>query len=589
MSKEKYYAVNIGRDAPMICRTWDECKAKVNPRYITRKLNSLHGFKVSRFPGADFKSFNSQRAAKEWLAGMLAIYQCCLTVLKKLQVRATCKVDLCINQPPPPSDPTPPPTVSLLSSDIKLSPEQDFILRRVKGGKSVFFTGSAGTGKSVLLRTIIQHFGGRPSARLGITASTGIAAVNIGGCTLHSWAGIGLGQETAENLAGKFFGQPKLKEIKHRWQDVRTLIIDEISMIDGVLFDKLECVARLMRKNGLPFGGIQLVLSGDFCQLPPVPGRNAKGEEIIPTFAFEADSWAACVGQPINLMQVFRQKDQAFVDMLNAIRFGRTNSKINNAFKQLSRQVAYSDGIEPTELFPTRAEVENANKTRLNLLTNQAHTYNSQDSPGLDSSRQRITVARMERLLDRLVAPKSLILKVGAQVMLIKNLIQGELVNGSLGRVIDFKRLEISDVPAERRPIFVPNSQLWPVVKFTNGRELTCHPRDFTVENASGEMEACRCQVPLILAYALSVHKSQGQTLERVKIDLKRTFEKGQAYVALSRATTMEHLQVLNYNPDKIVAHPRVLEWHGFDDHVICDEFEDEMDSYEAMATYYDF
>ncbi|KAF8634433.1 hypothetical protein AX15_000883 [Amanita polypyramis BW_CC] len=480
------------------------------------------------------------------------------------------------------------PTIPPIPSKIMLSGDQQRILDRVKQGLSVFFTGSAGTGKSVLLQAIIDHvFGGYPR-ELAITASTGIAAINIGGCTLHSWAGIGLGEESVKALAGKIWHQEKFKPVKIRWQDVRTLIIDEISMIDGKLFDKLEHLARLMRRDRRPFGGIQLVLSGDFCQLPPVPGRGAEGEEIPAMFAFEAQSWNACVGQPMNLTEVFRQKDQAFVDMLNAIRFGRTNTKITRAFKQLSRTVVYEDGIDPTELFPTRLEVEHVNKARLSQLSNVARIYDARDAPGYDSSDQRVTIAQMERLLDRMVARKSLVLKVGAQVMLIKNLVQGELVNGSLGKVIEFKPLDRSDDPHNRSD-YIPPGELWPVVKFTNGRVMAIAPQDFTVNNATGGVEAQRTQIPLILAYALSIHKSQGQTLERVKIDLKRTFEKGQAYVALSRATTMECLQVLNFDPMKVVAHPRVLAWHGITEDVIeiFDDFNDEMDSCDAIAMYY--
>jgi len=412
--------------------------------------------------------------------------------------------------------------------------------------------------------------------------------VNIGGCTLHSWAGIGLGKESVKNLSGKFLYQMKYEPVKRRWQGVRTLILDEISMIDGKLFDKLEELARVMRKNDHPFGGIQLILSGDFCQLPPVPDRGPKGEEIPATFAFEAISWNACVSQPMCLTQVFRQKDQIFVDMLNAIRFGKTSAKTTQAFRQLSRTVTYDDGIEPTELFPTRSEVEFSNRTRLEQLPDKVRIYEARDCPGVDSNGNRVTIAHMERLLDRMVALKSVELKAGAQVMLIKNLVQGQLVNGSLGKVVDFKPLDSND--GQDRSAYIPPGATWPVVMFTNGMKMTIAPEDFTVNNAMGEVEARRSQVPLILAYALSVHKSQGQTLERLRVDLRRTFEKGQAYVALSRATTMERLQVLNFDPTKIVAHPRVLEWHGITDDTseFYDSFYDEMDSYDAITTYYD-
>ncbi|RDB29689.1 ATP-dependent DNA helicase PIF1 [Hypsizygus marmoreus] len=585
---KKYYAVAVGRGGPKIYGNWDECKEK-----------------VSRYPGAVHKSFPSLTLAEEWLASKQDLHGAkhnpsppvqtsesqAVTILSQTSSSAS-------NEAEESEGP------SLLSPPqiVLLSPEQRLVLDRVKHGRSVFFTGSAGTGKSVLLREIIRTLEG-PSLQLAITASTGIAAVNIGGCTLHSWAGIGLGEEPADRYIGKFFGQPKCYSIRERWERVKTLIIDEISMIDGVLFDKLEAIARGMRKSNLPFGGIQLILSGDFCQLPPVPGRNPRGQQIASLFAFDAESWNDCVGSPVTLTRVFRQKDQAFVDMLNAMRFGEMNSKTVSAFTGLTRKVTYSDGIEPTELYPTRYEVENANSARLMQLNTESHTYVASEYPGIDSNGHRIDLYKMGRLLERLVVPKSIQLKVGAQVMLVKNLIQGELVNGSVGQVVRFstakealnEHMHIAGIEKnEKGEKSVPSSDwAWPVVRFISGRETMCIPQEFTVNNASGQMEARRDQVPLILAWALSVHKSQGQTLERVKVDLRRTFEKGQAYVALSRATSLAQLQVLNFDPSKVVAHPRVLEWHGKqvprqNEVIELFDSDDEMDNEEAMTAYYD-
>jgi len=230
------------------------------------------------------------------------------------------------------------------------------------------------------------------------------------------------------------------------------------------------------------------------------------------------------------------------------------------------------------------------------------------DTPGYDSKGEPTSSAKLEKLLERLMAAKMIALKVGAQVMLIKNLVQGQLVNGSVGQVIAFStskealknHTEIArtdDVRGEsaesrwrnyRDPI-TQSDRVWPVVRFTNGRIMLCVSAEFTINNAQGDMEARRDQIPLILAWALSVHKSQGQTLERVKVDLRHTFEKGQAYVALSRATSMQGLQVLGFNATKVMAHPRVLAWTTGIDHdsrLYFDD-EDEMDNEEAMAAYY--
>ncbi|KAF5375262.1 hypothetical protein D9758_000092 [Tetrapyrgos nigripes] len=510
-------------------------------------------------------------------------------------------------RPPSPVDNTstaPPP-------EIKLSPEQNHVLERVRNGRSVFFTGSAGTGKSVLLREIIKLKGSSASSSLAITASTGIAAVNIGGTTLHSWAGIGIGEEDPKKFVGKLRGQPKMRKVWERWLNVRTLIIDEISMLDGVLFDKLEEIARSVRNSKEPFGGIQdwqLVLSGDFSQLPPVPNRNSK---IEPTFAFQARSWIRCVGRAVMLSKVFRQKDQDFVDMLNDLRFGIVTDHALRTFQGLSQPRHYSDGIEPTELYSTRYEVDKANTFRLDALPDQARTFYGMDLPGQDANGRPVGQDAMNRLLERLIVPRSITLK---------NLQQGSLVNGSVGQVIRFstaadalkegvqiggseqnggeRNQRPEDDPAVKQN--VQNGREWPVVRFINKKEVLFIPLDFTVDNAEGKVEAKRTQIPLILAWSLSIHKSQGQTLERVKVNLGKVFEKGQAYVALSRATSLSGLQVLHFDASKVRAHQTVLDWYKNnaaaedEDMDEVDDFADderiinEMDDEEAMMAYHD-
>ena len=195
---------------------------------------------------------------------------------------------------------------------IVLSEEQSRVLALVTEAKrSVFFTGSAGTGKSVLMREIIRSLKNKYAKeqdRIAVTASTGLAACNIGGVTLHSFAGIGLGKEPAEALVKKIKRQAKSK---NRWMRAKVLIIDEVSMIDGELFDKLEQVARMIRGNGRPFGGIQLVVTGDFFQLPPVPDRDPKrsNQDRDVKFAFEAGTWSTSIDFTIGLTQIFRQRD----------------------------------------------------------------------------------------------------------------------------------------------------------------------------------------------------------------------------------------------------------------------------------------
>ncbi|KAF3904134.1 hypothetical protein AA313_de0203748 [Arthrobotrys entomopaga] len=462
-----------------------------------------------------------------------------------------------------------------------MSNEQSHVLDMVVNeGKSVFFTGSAGTGKSVLLREIITGLRKKHKNydSVAITASTGLAACNIGGVTLHSFSGIGLGREPVEQLVKKIRRVPKSKQ---RWLRTKVLIIDEISMVDGDLFDKLEGVARTLKNNGRPFGGIQLVVTGDFFQLPPVPdnGKMAK-------FAFEANTWANCVDHTILLTHIFRQKDPVFAAMLNEMRLGMLSPASIANFKKLSRKLQFDDGLLATELFPTRREVDNANNAQLRTLKTASEVYTAQDESAILDAQQR------DKLLSNCMAPQTLELKVGAQVMLVKNMDE-TLVNGSLGRIISFvseKTFNMADetgtadiifgsqegeeygvMSGAQKAIFerYSNEQSststikkyplvqWSIADGTQRRTLVL-PEAWKFELPTGEVQASRKQVPLILAWALSIHKAQGQTLDRVKVDLNKVFEKGQAYVALSRATTQEGLQVLNFDARKVMAHDKV-------------------------------
>ncbi|KAF8626589.1 hypothetical protein AX15_004789 [Amanita polypyramis BW_CC] len=449
-------------------------------------------------------------------------------------------------------------------ASVFLSQEQSQIKAlAVEGEKSLFYTGSAGTGKSVLLREIIKALRKKhvkaPDA-VAITASTGIAACNIGGVTIHSFAGIGLGIEKAEELARKVRLN---KRATLRWLRTKILIIDEISMVEADLFDKLAQVGSIVRRNSQPFGGIQIIVTGDFFQLPPVT-KNGQVK-----FAFEAECWSKAIKYTFNLTRVFRQRDQEFVSMLNEMRFGRLSAISIQRFKELSRPLEYKDGLEATELFPRREDVDRSNSGRISRLQTQTQLYQSKDSGSLRDPKQK------QKILANFMAPETLSLRIDCQVMLIKN-VDETLVNGSMGRVVKFvdpvvySREQGQDVTipgsnGTKKPVSSAGGKLYPVVEFLmpNGatRSSLVMPEVWKVELPDGEVQVSRTQVPLILAWAMSIHKSQGQTLERVKVDLARVFEKGQAYVALSRATSLEGLQVLHFDPRKVLAHPKVTQW----------------------------
>lgn len=266
--------------------------------------------------------------------------------------------------------------------------------------------------------------------------------------------------------------------------------------------------------------------------------------------------------------------------MLNEMREGRLQQSSVDAFRKLNRPLNFEDELEATELFPTRNEVDNANFTRLKMLQGKEFIFESRDGGAIADKPQR------DKLLSNCMAPEIIILKKGAQVMLIKN-VDESLVNGSIGRVIGFmdeKKFDSyqaaetdgQDVIPTQSNSNDPQSHLlssittirqWPVVRFSiadgTSRDLLCQPENWKVELPNGEVQASRSQIPLILAWALSIHKAQGQTLERVKVDLGKVFEKGQAYVALSRATSMAGLQVLRFDPKKVNAHDKVRNFYA--------------------------
>lgn len=271
--------------------------------------------------------------------------------------------------------------------------------------------------------------------------------------------------------------------------------------------------------------------------------------------------------------------------MLNEMREGRLTEASTQAFRKLSRPMKFEDALDATELFPTRQEVDKANTDRLNLLQGELFPYPARDGGSITDKSQR------DRLLSNGLAPELITLKKGAQVMLIKN-IDETLVNGSIGRVIGFMDERQFDsynnneaafaqspggtiqnggdsAPVDARQMMqgITTARKWPLVRFSiadgTWRDLLCEPETWKVELPNGEVQASRAQIPLILAWALSIHKAQGQTLDRVKVDLGRVFEKGQAYVALSRATSMAGLQVLRFDPKKVNAHDKVRTFYS--------------------------
>ncbi|XP_045500625.1 ATP-dependent DNA helicase PIF1 [Colias croceus] len=411
---------------------------------------------------------------------------------------------------------------SPLTTASTLNPEQKRVLEACLGGKNIFFTGSAGTGKSYLLKRIVAAL---PPDVTMPTASTGVAACHIGGTTLHAFAGIGDGSGTVEKLCEKAL---KLPLVAQKWRKCKHLIIDEISMVDGAYFEKLEAVARHVRRNDKPFGGIQLILCGDFLQLPPVVDKTKAAKK----FCFQTSCWEKCIDLCFELKEVHRQTDQEFISILNSIRIGRVTKEISERLVQTARQKIESDGILATRLCSHTNDSKMINNSKLRDLEGEEKVYSAQDSDSATS------------LLDmQTIAPAKLVLKVGAQVMLLKNInVNAGLVNGARGVVVKF-------------------DEGLPVVRFKNKKEYTAKTERWYVKNANGSL-LCRRQVPLNLAWAFSIHKSQGLTLDCVEMSLSKIFEAGQAYVALSRAQSLNTLRVLDFDSRHVWADPSVLEFY---------------------------
>jgi ATP-dependent DNA helicase PIF1 len=421
----------------------------------------------------------------------------------------------------------------------QLSDEQkDTLDKVVNQRKSIFFTGCAGVGKSLLINSIVEGLRAKlgNNGQVAITASTGRAAFNIGGSTLHSFAGIGLGGESAEKLAQKVAFN---NSSRHRWTKVKALIIDEISMIDGRLFDKLEYIARTVRKNDSPFGGIQLILTGDFLQLPPV-SPSSTGENRDALRAFQADSWSRCVQEYICLRTVFRQNDREFIVALAKIRLGCIDEDTTKLLTTLTRELSPQDEGEPVNLYATKARADMYNNGRLEKLSGETYTYTADDIVQNKAS---------SNILKQCPAPDIVELKKDAQVMLIRNL-NSDLVNGTVGIITGFTE------PVDRTYDQRIYKESLPIVRFTlaNGRVYTkiLDRSTWEVRHADGSLLASRCQMPLILAWAVTIHKSQGQTIQRLRVYLGEVFESGQVYVALSRAVNADNLQIVDLNPSSV-------------------------------------
>lgn len=408
-----------------------------------------------------------------------------------------------------------------------LNAEQQAVLDQVFEGKNVFVTGPGGTGKTLVIRELRRQLEAK-GKNVAVTSLTGMAALIIGKArTIHSWSGIGIGTRSVDDYF-QFIRkcQPKIREA---WRAADVLIIDEISMMSDEIFEKLDALAKLLRWNEKPFGGVQIVCLGDFFQLPPV---NAK-------FVFETAAWNKTLDVVVTLDQIYRQKDPVFQTMLNEIRLGFVSDETDLLLKSRIGIDFSREEIQPTKVFTRRAMVDSVNSTALANLAGESITYKAITKTSVKMT--DTLKGALERMDENSPYVNDLLLKIGAQVMLITNInVEAGLVNGKTGIVKSFG------------PSYV-------MVAFKD--ELVRIERhEWTLETNE---KVARVQIPLVLAYAITIHKSQGSTLDSAYIDIgSNVFEYGQAYVALSRVKSLDALYLHSYSRGAIRAHPKVIAYY---------------------------
>lgn len=442
--------------------------------------------------------------------------------------------------------------------DEGFSSIEDLFIETALNGENILLSGPGGTGKTYFLKIAAEQLI-KEGKNVYCTATTGVAAITLSipgvltASTLHSWAGVGLAQDPPAKLYAKVLSSKKALQ---KWRSVDTLIIDEVSMLGGEFFQKLDYVAKRIRRNNEPFGGISVICSGDFLQLPPVKDK----------WVFQTDEWEAMDFQPFIFEEPKRYPDESHFGMLLRVRQGRPSRKdiefLHSRVEEFNKRRFHELGpleVKPTVLYSRRMDVGAYNENELFKLPGGTYTYIAEDT-----FKPYTRDGRMDdysKLLNEAI-PKSLVFKVGAQVMLKKNLdLDLGLVNGSRGVVT-----ELSDASV--------------TVKFVNGMVKNLGKQVWEFEDK--DAKATRTQIPLILAFACTIHTSQGSTLDFCVGELGYSvFSPGQAYVALSRVRTKEGLFLSDFDESSIkvdriaLAYDRDIK-EVFDDYFQEDDYERE-------------
>lgn len=402
---------------------------------------------------------------------------------------------------------------------------QKTALEILKLGHNVFLTGAAGSGKTYLLNQYIDYLKSK-GVSAAVTASTGIAATHMNGITIHSWSGMGIKDRITELDLRKL---SRNQRVQRRMEKTKVLIIDEISMLHAHQLDNVDKICRYLKgETFLPFGGLQVVLCGDFFQLPPV--QKNKSEKV--KFAHVSQVWQEMKLKVCYLDEQHRQEDDRMLELLNDIRGARVSEKTWEII--LSRENREISGIsQPTKLFTHNVDVDAINNRELEKIKEKSLGY------GMQAGGNRKLV---EFLKQSCLAPEKLVLKKSARVMFVKNNFDEGYVNGTVGDVIGFN----------------PENN-FPVVKTSQGRKIIVSP--VTWEVLEDDVVLARIkQIPLRLAWAITVHKSQGMSLDAAEIDLGKSFEYGMGYVALSRVRTLSGIKLLGINEMALEINEKIYE-----------------------------
>ena len=400
--------------------------------------------------------------------------------------------------------------------------KQSQALDILKTGRNVFLTGPAGSGKTYVLNKYID-FLRKSGVAVGVTASTGIAATHMNGITIHSWSGIGI----KDSLSGKDLEKiAKRKYIRERLVEAKVLVIDEVSMLHHFRLDLVDMVCRAVRQKDEPFGGLQVVLSGDFFQLPPI----SRGDELA-HFVHQSDVWKKMDLKICYLEEQYRQEDDELLRVLSDIRSDNVNDETLKPLRKRYRKDVEGD-IYPTKLYTHNMDVDVINERELEKIEGEESVYE------MDDKGKGVLVDILKRSC---LAPEMLRLKDGAVVMFVKNNFDEGYVNGTLGVVERF------------------GSDGMPVVRIKSGKTIHVKGDQWMIEE-EGEVLAEIHQLPLRLAWAITVHKSQGMSLDAAEIDLSKSFVAGMGYVALSRVRTLSGLKLMGLNEIARKVSPDVLE-----------------------------